>query len=106
MRITEAALRRTIRRAILISEAKKKKKKKKGPKSPAEILAKAIKNYVNGQHEQNPIDAFVNCSPDALQAKFQEEGYSEMEIADAFNNLDEKDYLHRDGKKQWFQKPY
>lgn len=93
MRITESKLRRTIRRAILINEGAKK-------------LAKEIKKYVNRQHEQNPVDAFDVCTPEALQAKFQKEGYSETEIADAFSRLDDKHYLHRDGKKQWFQKPY
>ena len=93
MRMTESKLRRTIRKAILINEGAKK-------------LAKQIKKYVNRQHEQNPIDALKVCTPEALQAKFQQEGYSETEIADAFSRLDDKDYLHRDGKKQWFQKPY
>ena len=93
MKITESKLRRTIRRVILIAEGKKK-------------LAKNMKKYVNGEHEQNPIDAFKNCTPEALLAKYQKEGYSKEEIEAAFSKLDDKDYLHRDGEKQWFQKPY
>ena len=101
MKITESKLRRTIRKAILINEGKKAAEK------AAKKLAKKIKKYVNGQHEQNPIDAFETCNPSAIMEKYQELGKTENEIKAAIQVLDDDGYLQDDTQRgiQWFEKP-
>lgn len=69
MRMTESRLRRTIRKAILINEAKKKK-------TPEEKQAKAvsrdIKKYVkNIWRTEDPRDSYKICSVEAIEEKFK-----------------------------------